>query len=73
MKTRPSLHRKLLALLPAASVQAANVDNLLYGPRDTIGVLSSDNTPERAQLTRAWSDALGQLGGEAEPLSAPAV
>ena len=35
-----------------------------------IGVLSSDGTPERSQLTRAWSDALEQLGGEAKPLSA---
>jgi hypothetical protein len=58
-------------MLPSPAVQGANVDNLLYGPRDTIGLLSSDSTPERAQLTRAWSDALGQLGDEAKPLSAP--
>jgi thiol-disulfide isomerase/thioredoxin len=68
---RADARRRLLAMLPSPAVQRANVDNLLYGPRDTIGVLSSDSTPERAQLTRAWSDALGQLGGEAEPLSAP--
>ena len=67
---RADARRKLLAMLPSPAVQAANVDNLLYGPKDAIGVLSSDGTPERAQLTRAWSDALSQLGGKAKPLSA---
>ncbi|MBP6105947.1 MAG: thioredoxin family protein [Steroidobacteraceae bacterium] len=67
---RADARRRLLAMLPSPAVQAANVDNLLYGPKDAIGVLSSDGTPERAQLTRAWSDALDQLGGEAKPLSA---
>ena len=67
---RADARRRLLALLPSPAVQAANVDNLLYGARDVIGVLSSDGTPERSQLTRAWSDALEQLGGEAKPLSA---
>ena len=67
---RADARRKLLAMLPSPAVQAANVDNLLYGARDVIGVLSSDGTPERSQLTRAWSDALDQLGGEAKPLSA---
>ena len=67
---RAAARRRLLAMLPSPAVQAANVDNLLYGPKDVIGVLSSDGTPERTQLTRAWSDALGQLGGEARPLSA---
>jgi thiol-disulfide isomerase/thioredoxin len=67
---RADARRKLLAMLPSPAVQAGNVDNLLYGPKDAIGVLSSDGTPERAQLTRAWSDALSQLGGKAMPLSA---
>ena len=67
---RADARRRLLAMLPSPAVQAANVDNLLYGARDVIGVLSSDGTPERSQLTRAWSDALDQLGGEAKPLSA---
>ncbi len=67
---RADARRRLLAMLPSPAVQAANVDNLLYGPKDVIGVLSNDGTPERTQLTRAWSDALGQLGGEARPLSA---
>ncbi|MDH4310772.1 MAG: thioredoxin family protein [Gammaproteobacteria bacterium] len=68
---RADARRRLLGVLPSPAVQAANVDNLLYGPEDVIGVLSSANTPERTQLTRAWSDALAQLGGEAKPLSAP--
>ncbi len=55
---RADARRKLLALLPSPAVQAANVDNLLYGARDVIGVLSVDGTPERTQLTRAWGDAL---------------
>jgi len=67
---RADARRRLLAMLPSPAVQAANVDNLLYGPEDAIGLLSSDGTPQRTQLTRAWRDALGQLGGEAKPLSA---
>jgi protein disulfide-isomerase len=51
-------------------VRLANVDNLLYGPKDVVGVLSDDGTPERAQLTRAWSDSLEQLGTAEMPLSA---
>jgi hypothetical protein len=60
----------MLALLPSPAVQAANVDNLLYGPKAVIGVLSVDGTPERTQLTRAWNEALEQLGGSGKPLSA---
>ena len=67
---RADARRKLLAMLPSPAVQSANVDNLLYGPKDTIGLLSSDGTPERTQLTGAWRDAIGQLGGDANPLSA---
>ncbi len=67
---RADARGKLLALLSSPAVQAANVDNLLYGARDAIGVLSSDGTPERTQLTRAWRDALSQLGSAAQPLSA---
>jgi thiol-disulfide isomerase/thioredoxin len=67
---RADARRKLLAMLPSPAVQAANVDNLLYGPKDVIGVLSSDGTPERAQLTGAWRAAIGQLGDATRPLSA---
>jgi thiol-disulfide isomerase/thioredoxin len=67
---RADARRKVLAALPLPSVRQANVDNLLYGPKDVIGVLSDDGTPERAQLTRAWSDSLAQLGAGDMPLSA---
>jgi thiol-disulfide isomerase/thioredoxin len=67
---RADARRRLLTMLPSPAVQSANVDNLLYGARDVIGILSRDGTPERTQLTRAWNDALNQLGGEAKPLSA---
>ncbi len=67
---RADARGKLLAMLPSPAVQVANVDNLLYGARDAIGVLSSDSTPERTQLTRAWRDALSALGSASQPLSA---
>jgi len=68
---RADARRKLLAMLPSPAVQAANVDNLLYGPKDVIGALSSDGTPERTQLTGAWRAAIAQLGDATRPLSAP--
>jgi thioredoxin-like negative regulator of GroEL len=68
---RADNRRQLLALLPLASVQAANVDNLLYGSKDVISLLSDAGTPERAELVAAWESALAQLGTEANPLSAP--
>jgi len=68
---RADQRRQLLALLPLASVQAANVDKLLYGSKDVIGVLSDAGSPERAELVRAWEAALAQLGTDAHPLSAP--
>jgi thiol-disulfide isomerase/thioredoxin len=66
---RADSRRRLLALLPMASVQVANVDNLLYGAKTVIGVLSDDGTPERAQLIQAWNAALRELGGTTSPLS----
>ncbi|MEY2918909.1 MAG: hypothetical protein RL261_214 [Pseudomonadota bacterium] len=68
---RADARRKLLAMLPSPAVQAANVDNLLYGAKDVIGILSGDGTPERAQLTGAWRAAIAQLGDATRPLSAP--
>jgi thiol-disulfide isomerase/thioredoxin len=67
---RADARRRLLALLPLPSVRQANVDNLLYGPRAVIEVLSDDGTPERAQLTRAWTESLAQLGTGESALSA---
>ena len=66
---RADARRKVLAALSLPSVRQANVDNLLYGPKDIVGVLSNAGTPERAQLTRAWRDALAQLGDTDAPLS----
>jgi protein disulfide-isomerase len=70
---RADARRRLLALLPSAPVQAANVDNLLYGAKDAVGVLSSPGTSERRALTTAWGAALDALGApaNASKLSAP--
>jgi thiol-disulfide isomerase/thioredoxin len=68
---RADARRQLLGLLPMPSVQAANVDSLLYAPGEVIGLLSDAGTPERAELVRAWDAALAQLGTAANPLSAP--
>jgi thioredoxin-related protein len=59
---RADARRQLLALLAAPSVQLENVANLLYRPKDVIGLLSTPASPERAQLTTAWRSALDRLG-----------
>jgi thiol-disulfide isomerase/thioredoxin/tetratricopeptide (TPR) repeat protein len=66
---RADARRRVLAALPLPSVRQANVDNLLYGPRTVIGLLSDDDSPERRQLLREWNDALGTLGDAGTPLS----
>ncbi len=69
---RAAARKQLLVLLGSPAVCRANVDNLLYGSKDDIAVLSSAGTPERAELTRAWSAALDRLAADAEtPLAAP--
>ena len=68
---RADARRRLLALLDSPPVAAANVDNLLYGPEDVIGLLSDPGTPERRQLTDAWRAALDRLAGDAGALSGP--
>ena len=70
---RADARKQVLTLLPVPSVQAANVDNLLYGSQDVIGLLSDAATPERTELTTAWRAALDRLGttGSAAALSAP--
>ncbi|HET7203043.1 MAG TPA: thioredoxin family protein [Steroidobacteraceae bacterium] len=70
---RADARRKLLALLPQPSVQATNVDHLLYGAKDAVGLLSSAGSPERRELTRAWGAALDEVGAPANAarLSAP--
>jgi thiol-disulfide isomerase/thioredoxin len=70
---RADARRQLLVLLAAPAVAAANVDNLLYGPEDVIGLLSDPGTPERRQLTDAWRAALDRLdsGAGTTALSGP--
>lgn len=70
---RADARRKLLALLSNPQAQAVNVDNLLYGAKDAVGVLSAEKSPERLELTRAWTQALDRLGagGASTGLSAP--
>ena len=59
---RADARRRLLALISLPSVQQANVDSLLFGSKDLVGVLSDANSAERRQLTAAWNSALDQLG-----------
>ena len=70
---RADARRKLLALLSSPSVQATNVDHLLYGAKDVVALLSAAGSPERRELTRAWGAALDQVGAPANAarLSAP--
>ena len=70
---RADARRTLLGLLPNPAVQAANVDHLLYGPKELVPLLTAGGTPERRDLVRAWNAALDRLGapGSAGRLSAP--
>jgi thiol-disulfide isomerase/thioredoxin len=51
----------LTQLLGGPDVASANVENLLYAPKDAIGVLAGPGTPERGQLIAAWRSALDGL------------
>jgi thiol-disulfide isomerase/thioredoxin len=70
---RADARRQLLALLGSTAAVKANVDNLLYGAKDVVGLLSEAGTPERRQLTDAWRAALERLvkGPDAASLSGP--
>jgi thioredoxin-related protein len=70
---RAESRERLLVLLGKPSVLQSNVQNLQHGARDTIGLLSDEGSPERGDLTAAWTKALDMLeSGEAEArLSAP--
>ena len=70
---RADARGRLLALLPNGVVQSSNVDNLLYGAKDVVTLLSDPGTAERRELTRAWGVALDQVGAAANStaLSAP--
>jgi thiol-disulfide isomerase/thioredoxin len=52
---------RLLPLLGSPEVVQANVQNLLYGAKDAVGLLSDPQSPERAQLIDAWRAALDGL------------
>ena len=65
---RAIARRELIAALASPAVVEANVDNLLYGANDVIGLLSDPGTAERRDLTRAWSAALDRVAaGEQSP------
>jgi thiol-disulfide isomerase/thioredoxin len=69
---RATARRTVLALLASPAVGRANTDNLMYGPDTVIELLSTAGSPERKELTKAWSAALDQRSGDAgAPLSAP--
>jgi protein disulfide-isomerase len=68
---RADARRRLLDLLPVPSVQAANVDNLVYGAKDVVGALSDPGTPERKALTDAWRSALDALVAPGGPALSP--
>jgi thiol-disulfide isomerase/thioredoxin len=70
---RADARRRLLALLSNGAVQPANVDNLLYGAKDVVALLSDPGTAERRELTHAWAAALDRVGAQthATALSAP--
>jgi thioredoxin-related protein len=69
---RATARKRVLELLGSPAVGRANIDNLLYGSEDVIGLLSDTGSPERKQLTGAWNAALDRLESDTEsPLSAP--
>jgi thiol-disulfide isomerase/thioredoxin len=69
---RATDRKHLLELLGSPAVGRANVDHLLYGQKDAIGLLSDAGSPQRKALVQAWTAALDRLGSDAAlPLSAP--
>jgi len=69
---RAADRKHLLELLGSPAVGRANVDNLLYGQKGAISVLSDAGSPERKALVQAWTEALDRLGSDAaSPLSVP--
>jgi thiol-disulfide isomerase/thioredoxin len=70
---RAAARRELSMLLAATPVAQANVDNLLYGSKDVVGLLSDAGSIERRQLTDAWRAALDRLTaqGSSGALSGP--
>jgi thioredoxin-like negative regulator of GroEL len=71
--TRKAEVGRLMRLLGSAEVAGANVDSLLFGATDVVGLLSDPGSPEREQLLAAWRAALDTLarGGAGVALSGP--
>ena len=63
--------KRLVELLDSPAVDRANVQNLLYGSKDVIELLSDAGSAERRELTSAWGAALDRVSaGEGDaPLS----
>jgi thiol-disulfide isomerase/thioredoxin len=59
---RAIARKHLTELLGSPAVDRANVNNLLYAPKSVIGLLSDAGSPERRELTSAWSAALDRVG-----------
>jgi thiol-disulfide isomerase/thioredoxin len=69
---RATARKQLLELLRSPAVGRANADNLLYGSKTVVGLLSAPGTPERKELTVAWGEALDRLAADpGAALSAP--
>jgi thiol-disulfide isomerase/thioredoxin len=70
---RAVTRRLLLERLRSPAIVRANVENIEFGAKDVIGLLSNAGTPERTQLTTGWRDAIDVLEAQsASPaLSAP--
>ncbi|MFO1406238.1 MAG: thioredoxin family protein [Steroidobacteraceae bacterium] len=62
---RAIARRDLVEALGNPAVVDANVDNLLYGAKTVVGVLSDPGSTERRELTRAWGRALDQVAAGA--------
>jgi hypothetical protein len=59
---RAIARKQTIELLGSPAVDFANVDSLLYESADAIGLLSDAGSPERLELTTAWSAALDRIG-----------
>jgi hypothetical protein len=70
---RAVARKMLLERLRSPAIARANVENIAFGAKDVIGLLSDAGTPERTQLTTGWRDAIDVLEaqGAAPALSAP--
>jgi thiol-disulfide isomerase/thioredoxin len=70
---RAVARKTLLERLHSPTIARANVENIAFGAKDVIGLLSDAGTPERAQLTTGWRDAIDVLEapGASPALSTP--